>query len=333
MFETLGLLPNIGIIIASLAVLVFGSEKLIKSLIALAKKYNFSSILIGITIVAVGTSLPEIGAHVVASFNILSHPNDLELYRVLSSAVLGGNIGSDVVQQTLIIGIVVIAMGGLTFKKKFLKKAYLPMIGGAVLTLALSIDGTLSRLDGLISLTCFAVYMFYLWKTKTSEIYDGTEIEKSQNERKDVVIVLLSMALILVSAHFALTSTHNIVKLTGLGSSLIGVVSLGVASALPEMLTAISGLKHKVAGISLGTLIGSNITNPLLGIGLGSLISTYFVSKPIYMWDLPMRIVTAVILLIYIIYKKGELSRIGGFYLIGMYAFYLIIRILYFAVD
>ncbi len=333
MFESLGVIPNVGVIIISLLVLVFGAEEMIESLIALAKKYNFSSVFIGITIVAVGTSLPEIGAHLAASFNILANPNNLELYRAVSGAVLGGNIGSDVVQQTLLLGIIVIVMGGFTFKKSFLKRAYLPMIGTTLLTMLFSFDGLLSRIDGLILLTCFAGYIFYLWKTKAVGVYDGTEITESQNIRKDILIVIVGMALILASAHFALISTSNIVRLTGLGGSLIGVVTLGIAAALPEMFTAISGLKHKVVGISLGTLIGSNITNPLLGIGLGSAISTYFAPRPLYMWDLPMETITAALLLVYLLFKKGELNRMGGVYLIGLYIFYLVVRVLFFAVD
>lgn len=114
---------------------------------------------------------------------------------------------------------------------------------------------------------------------------------------------------------------------------MIGVVTLGIASALPEMFTAISGLKHSAVGISLGTLIGSNITNPLLGIGLGSLISTYWVPKPLYLWDLPMETITAALLLVYLFLHHDKLGRWRGVYLIGLYVFYFVMRFIFFSMD
>lgn len=331
-----GALTNLLIVIASLGILVYGAEELIKSLTALAKKYGVSDVFIAMTVISVGTSLPEITAHIMASVGILTQTLK---YKAASAAVLGGNIGSDVVQQTLVVGIVVLAMGGFEFREDFLKKDYLPMIGTTLLTLVLSIDiflsdfAILSRIDGVILLGCFFGYMYYLWRSQSSIIHDHPEREPSENVPKDIAKVILGMAAIIFGAHVALFSTQDLVMITGLGGSLIGVVTLVVASAFPEMFTAISGLRHKAAGISLGTLIGSNITNPLLGIGLGSLISTYWVPAPLYLWDLPMETITAGLLLIYLLFHHDKLGRKGGIYLIGLYIFYIIIRFSFFAVD
>lgn len=321
---------NLAIVIGSLLVLVFGAEELIKSLTALAKRFEISDVFLAMTLVSVGTSLPEITAHVMASLGILSGSLP---YKVTSAAVLGGNIGSDVVQQTLVVGIVVLVMGGLTFKKSFLKKDYLPMIGTTLLTMILAFDGVLSRLDGLILLGCFTAYMFYLYKNQRDLVEDHPERKPSDNIYVDVIKVIGGLFLIAISAHLALSNVGSLVEITGLSGSLVGVVTIGITSALPEMLTAISGLRHKAAGISLGTLIGSNITNPLLGIGLGSLISTYFVPKPLYLWDLPMETITAALLLVYLLFHHKKLGRWGGVYLIALYIFYIVIRFMFFAVD
>lgn len=331
-----GILPNTLIISISLFVLVYGAEELIKSLTAIAKKYGVSDVFIAMTVVSVGTSLPEITAHVAASLGILT---EQLAFKTASAAVLGGNIGSDVVQQTLVVGIVVLGMAGLKFEEDFLKKDYLPMIGTTLLTTILSIDiflsdfAILSRADGLVLLGCFVGYMYYLWRNQSEIMHEHPKREPSDNVPLDVVKIIVGMASILFSAHIALNGTQEIVKLTGLGGSLIGVVTLGIASALPEMFTAIQGLRHKAAGISLGTLIGSNITNPLLGIGLGALISTYWVPAPLYLWDLPMETITAALLLVYLLFHHKKLGKWGGIYLIGLYIFYIIIRFSYFAVD
>ncbi|MFB6217344.1 MAG: sodium:calcium antiporter [Candidatus Aenigmatarchaeota archaeon] len=328
-----GLVPNAALTVVSLVILVFGAEKLIDSLAALAKRIGVSDIFIAVTLVSIGTSLPEISAHVIGSLKILANPNNVELYRITSSAVLGGNIGSDVVQQTLVVGLVVLGMGGLTFKKDFLKHQYSVMVGTTLLTWILCVDGVISRLDGLVLLGAFIAYMYFLWREKSHVIYEREARRKSENVPKDILVILIGLSCIVVGAHVALSGTETLVEATGLGGSFIGVVTLGIAAALPEMFTAISGLRHKAAGISLGTLIGSNITNPLLGIGLGSLISTYWTPAPLYLWDLPMETITAGLLLVYLFFHHEKLGRLGGLYLIGLYVFYIVVRFMFFAVD
>lgn len=328
-----GVVPNFLIVFVSLVVLVYGAEKLIDSLAALAKRVGVSDIFIAVTLISLGTSLPEISAHVIASLKILAQPHNFELYRITSSAVLGGNIGSDVVQQTLIVGIVVLGMGGLKFRKSFLKHQYSVMVGTTLLTLILCIDGTISRFDGLILLISFFAYMYFLWRGKSDVIYSRKGRRESKNIFKDIMFILVGLSCIVVGAYIALSGTEKLVEMTGLGGSIIGVVTLGIAAALPEMFTAISGLRHGAAGISLGTLIGSNITNPLLGIGLGSLMSTYWTPAPLYLWDLPMETITAALLLVYLLFHHKKLGRIGGIYLIGLYIFYIVVRFMFFAVD
>jgi cation:H+ antiporter len=114
---------------------------------------------------------------------------------------------------------------------------------------------------------------------------------------------------------------------------LIGVLTLGVASALPELITAISGIRKGDAGIPLGTLIGSNITNPLIAIGGGALLSTYWVPRPLIRWDLPWETLTGAILWVYLWFSKGKLGKKGAFYLIALYVAYVTLRAIFFAVD
>lgn len=227
-------------------------------------------------------------------------------------------------------------MGGLTFKRSFLKTAYLPMIGTTLMCIILGWDRTYSQMDGLILLVTFILYMFFLYQREEHHMKEHIRkrrADKSENIKKDIVISIGCFGLMLVSAHFLLATTQKIVLVTGWGGSLIGVISLGIASASPELFTAIFGLKEKAAGISLGTLIGSNITNPLVAIGGGAFISTYWVPKPLIYWDLPMETITAALLLVYLIKSKGKLGRWGALYLIGLYFAYLFIRFMYFAVD
>ena len=318
---------NITIFLAALVILLISAERAVRSVLKILHHYGFSATFGGLTIFSISTSFPEIFSHIVASIGILGGTLDTN---IASATVLGANIGSDVIQQTLILGIVVMLMGGMIFEKSFLMTAYIPMILASLLTLILGWDGTFSRLDGLILLLTFIAYMVFLYKREET----NEKVKKIKTKiGKQVVIMLLSFLGLIVGANFLLQSSEKIVMITGLGASLIGVVSIGVVSAAPEFFTAIYGVRHKAVGISLGTLIGSNITNPLFGIGIGALISKYIVPKALVIWDLPMAVVTASLLLIYLFLRKGKLGRPGAVYLILLYIAYLAIRISFFTHD
>ena len=329
MFHT-SLAGSITIGLISLVVLIYTAEKAVKKILLLTKHYGLSATFAGLTIFSVVTSFPEIFSHVAASIGILA--NTLN-YEIASATVLVANIGSDVVQQTFVLGLIVLLMGGFVFKRSFLLTAYLPMIGTTLMCIILGLDRSYSRLDGLILFGTFFVYMAFLYKREKNIRLISKKQYAKPSVGKDALIAFLCMIGMLVSAHFLLSAAQRVVQITGLGGSLIGVLTLGIASATPEFFTAISGLRQKALGLSLGTLIGSNITNPLVAIGGGALISTYWVPRPLIHWDLAMETITASLLLIYLLFNKGKLGRRGAYYLIGLYIFYITVRITYFSVD
>ncbi len=363
-----GTIPIALIGILSIILLVYGAEVVVSKMQAVAKSFGVSEVVIAMTIVAVGTSLPELALHVIGSFNILassgaplelftvhlpdillgSHlnatqelvkqgainastaANSTEVYRETAGAVLGANIGSDVVQQTLVLGLVIFSSALLAnkhsfrFSRKFLIRDYAPMMGTTLITLILALNlegvisfltggplnvsGTITRFDGMVLVGSFFLYMIYLYTTRKEELAEQGDTEPSKRPKIDFVHGILAMALVLVSAEIFLRVVEVAVEQTGLSGSMIGVASVGIVSAFPEMITAISGLRHGSEGVSLGTLIGSNITNPLFAIGTGALISTYAVPRPLVLWDLPMETATAGVMLLYMFSKE----RIGN---------------------
>ncbi|MBN2006560.1 MAG: sodium:calcium antiporter [Anaerolineae bacterium] len=330
--------PAVNVIfgLIALAILVLSSNLAVKKLVGVAMYFNLSVTFMGMTIFSLATSIPEITSHLVASVGILRGTMD---YRIGSSIVLGANIGSDVVQQTLIMGIVVFLTGTLYFRRYFLWKSMVPMIGTTVMCIILGWDRTYSRIDGLILFGTFLAYTYYLYQDERKH-YQKTEEEEHhdvpENLRqviRDSLIACGAMILTIVGAQIVLSITEMIVQATGVGGSLIGVVTLGVASALPELTTALSGIKHKAHGVSIGTLVGSNITNPLVAIGGGALVSTYWTPRPLLYWDLPWETITGMILWAILWFTKGKLGKWGAFYLIGLYVFYIVLRMVFFAVD
>ena len=327
--------------IAMIAVLVFAANLSVKRLVGIAAYFNLSSTFMGMTVVSVATSIPEITSHVTASVNILGGRLDMQTG---SAIVLGSNIGSDVVQQTFILGLVVLLTGTMYFRRYFMWKSMLPMIGSAILCIILGWDGVYSRVDGAILFGSFILYSLYLYLDERKfynaedNVHMSEEISESipKTQRQvwiDAGISILLLVVTVLAASQVLSITEIIVDRTDVSGSLLGVLTLGIASALPELTTALAGVRNKEEGISLGTLVGSNITNPLVGIGGGALISTYAVPIPLINWDLPWQAVTGLILWAILWLNKGKLGRKEAIYLMATYFIFVILRSYLFPVD
>jgi cation:H+ antiporter len=114
---------------------------------------------------------------------------------------------------------------------------------------------------------------------------------------------------------------------------MVGVVTIGVAAALPELTTVLESVRRDAPDIALGTLVGSNVVNSLVGIGLGGVVSTYAVPRATTLWDLPFKILAAVGLLAYLWRSKGELGRREGLVLAGLYVAFVLGRVLLFGAQ
>lgn len=327
--------------LVSIMVLVVAANLSVKKLIGIAAYFNLSSTFMGMTVVSLATSIPEITSHLTASANILTGKLD---FQIGSAIVLGSNIGSDVVQQTFILGLVVLLSGTLYFRRYFMWKSMVPMIGSTIMCIVLGLDGLYSRLDGAILFGTFILYSLYLYldERKYYQAEDNVPVSEEvsnsipKNKKQlwiDIAISALLLAVTVLAASQVLTITEIVVNRTNISGSLIGVLTLGLASALPELTTALAGIRQKENGISLGTLVGSNITNPLVGIGGGALISTYAVPKPLIQWDLPWEALTGILLWVILWVKKGKLGKVDSIYLMGMYFVFIILRAVLFKTD
>lgn len=334
----------------SLAGLVTHAEVVVNRLERVAKAAGVSEVIIATSLVSVGTSLPEISLHVLGSLDILANPGNQVVLQDVSSTVLANNIGSDVVQQTLIMGSVIVLaafIGGknrFVFQRGFIKTDYFPMIGAHVLVLLLALNGFISRIEGALLLSAFAAYMYYLYRHRSERLLRHGDSEPSNSLGLDLAVGLVSMGIVLGSGEIFLRLVTDVASGLGVPASFLGVLA-GVVSAFPELVTAVMGMREGAEGISLGTLIGSNITNPLMGIGIGAAISGYAVPGPLVRWDLPVQILTAGLLVAYLWnresvgnvldrdWSRGELTWVGGLALMALYIFYIVVRWQYFGVD
>ena len=349
--------------LVSVAVIVASAEVIVEKMQSVAKSFGVSEVVVATTVISLGTSLPEISVHVIGSLNILSNPGNINN---ISSTLLGMNIGSDIVQQTLIPGTVVVLASlmkgrdSFNFKRSFIKRDYLPMIGAHVLVLVMALNGFIGRIEGLALVILFISYVYYLYLKRDEKLLRHGNAEASEKPWRDLTMALAGMGFLIYFSDLFLQIVEALIVQTGISGSMIGIATIGFVSAMPEFITAVSAVRKGAEGLSLGTLIGSNITNPLMGIGLGAAISSYTVPNPLILFDLPVQIITAVLLVTYLWNKEkigyilselftilgferaadrfkgfenGVLTALGGATLITIYIGYLIIRATYLPTD
>ncbi|NHN61294.1 sodium:calcium antiporter [Halorussus rarus] len=281
----------------ALYLLLVGARVTVQRLVNVAQGYGVSEAVIGLTVVAVGTSLPEIAANVTASVGSLTGSLDPA---VASATVLGGTVGSSVVQQTLLVGAFLLGAGRVTLSRSFVRSSYVPMVLSAALTLALAVDGTISRPDGLLLVGAFLVYLYYTYDRRERTVIPAELEVENADVRTDAAIALGGLAVVMTSAYVALAALEVLVASLGLGGSLVGVVTIGAGSALPELSTVTESVRRNRPTLALGTLVGSNVVNLLVGVGLGAAISGYRVPPAVVFWDLPVMVAVGVGAFVYV---------------------------------
>ncbi len=302
--------------ICALFGLILGAEFVVHAAKKLAKRLGISEFFIGLTLLSVLTSLPEITEHIIASITILKYPLQMD---VLSEIALGTNIGSNIIQITLITGIVGL-FGKLICDSKFLKKDYMFMLAGIVLLWVFSLGG-INRYEGIILTLLYIGYIIFLSRSENAQ-----EKIKTGKLSSEIFFIAMGFTLLIFCANYILKQAVWFSETYNISGSLIGTLIIGVATALPELTTAITALFSKSSRMSLGTLVGSNITNPMLAIGLGAMISGYSVSSPLFYFDIPFWF--GISFLGLLLFWKGKyLNKYEAIILILSYFAYFILRL------
>jgi cation:H+ antiporter len=316
------------IILAGVIITLILAEVIIRNSIQLANHYGFSGTFIGLTVLSIGTSIPEIMTHIIGSIDILKNPAAINTF---SGLVVGTNIGSDIFQQNFVLPFIGIIGVILVIRKNLLTEMG-GLIAAAVLVWLFSLGGIISRLEGAILLIAYLAYMIYLKRSKISETYEA----KNNLNRKEIILAFLLILICFVIMAFVADQVLNastiLIEFLPISASFFGVILLGIATALPELMTSLIAVLKGKKEMSAGILIGSNITNPLLGIGLGALISTYTIPNVVIYFDLPIKIGTAG-LLYYFLFRNSKLNRWEAVVLILLFIVYLVLRQIYFPVD
>jgi len=292
-----------------------GSDFLIRGVKSIAERFGLPHFFIGLAIVSVGTSIPEIAVSVAGGLDRLA---GLET----SGIVVGNAIGSSLSQISLLFGILAFLVP-LQLKRGIAFKYGGFLIASVLLVFGLAYDGYLSKWDGWIAIGAYT--LFYLFLISTIN-HSKRTLHPKTHIVQDIVYVILGLALVLYTSDIVVTNGVLLADLWGVSQSLVGVLLISIGTGLPELSVAIASFRQKAMGISMGDLIGSNICDLLLSLGAGTVISG-FVVDPILLWfDIPVLLMLS-FLIVTFWYTGRKISRFEGVFLLIIYGIYAYTRI------
>jgi len=262
---------HIGSVLAGLILLCIGGYAIVSGGVSLAKKLRISSMIIGLTVVAYGTSTPELAASLLAAFN--SH----------TELILGNIVGSNISNVGMVIGISAI-FAPLLISKITVSRWIPIMIGVSLLVVAMSYDGEISQIDGIILIAALIGFTAYTIKTvKKQKIQQNENIENEELEGEyflskykietypqSIGLIIAGIILLFIGGHLTVDGAVNIAETLGLSQLVIGVVIVAIGTSLPELITSIIAIAKKQTDIGVGNIVGSNIYNILLILGVSS---------------------------------------------------------------
>lgn len=322
------MLADLLVVLGGALAILLVAEVVIRLTLRLARHYGLSGSFVGLTVLSIGTSLLEIMTHIVGSLRILREP---ETMNTLSGLLLGSNIGSDIFQQNFVLPLVGL-IGTVTIARRMLATEVGALIAASALLWLACLGGAVTRLEGGLLVLAYLAYLYYLGRVR----HDARSRERSSLPRFRAPLLALLITACFVAmgllADPVLAAAQRLVAHLPLSASLFGVLVLGICAALPELMTALVSMLKGQRDISAGILIGSNITNPLFGAGLGALISGYTVPAVIMVYDLPVKIATGALLFVFL-WRHENLGRREALVLLALYIGYALLRAVFFPVD
>ena len=298
------------LLLIGLVMLCFGGNWLVSGGVAIAKKFRISNFIIGMTIVAYGTSTPELAASLAAAGD---H----------GAIILGNIVGSNIANVGMVVGVAAILVP-LAVHKSVLRKEIPIMLGVSALLVLLSIDGDISQYDGillLIGLGIFVVYTFRSALKQREKSKDDTNPGQNNVYLKSIGLIGIGIILLYIGAILTVDNAVVIATEFGLSEKIIGLTVIAIGTSLPELITSIIAIRKGHSDIGIGNIIGSNIYNILMIMGVGASLGGVLITADVYV-DYAIMIIFSLSLLIGL--KTQIINRTVGVILAAGYGLYLI---------
>lgn len=302
-------------LLLSIVVIVKGSDMLVDGCVNLAKFLRVPTLVIGLTVVAIATGVPEIAISITSS---IKGSNGL---------LLGNLLGSNMFNILFILGLIAL-IKPLLVKREIIIKNYLFALLSCFVLFVISYDvyfgdetyNVITRSEGIL-LLCFAG--IFLYSTILGVMDENRlKIEKGKFTAKDAVCILIGILMVAISAEVIVNTSINISKWFGISENLIGLTVIAVGTNLPELVTSVVAVRKGEIDMAIGNLVGTNIYNIFLILGIAATINPIAISPSSFM-DIIILAITSIIVYIFIQHKK-DISKMEGILMIGLYIVYIV---------
>lgn len=310
------------LLIVGLVLILLGADALVNGASAVARKYGISEFVVGLTIVGIGTSAPEL---IVSAISAINGSSDI---------AIGNVVGSNISNVFMILGVTAI-IAPISLTKSNLKYDLPIALGVSLLLFVLAYDSiflgkefnVISRWDGLILFAMFVLFMIYSFKSSASGD-QNKESDESENGKvnivKSVLLIVCGLVGLVLGGRLFVNSGSDIARGFGVSDAFIGITVMAVGTSLPELAASVNAAIKKKGQMALGNVIGSNIFNILLILGTSSIIRPLTLGG-ITMIDMGMMILTTVmIMLSALLISKKEIKRGVGALFFMIYIAYIV---------
>ena len=322
------ILPIVAVVLG-LGILVWSADKFVDGAVGVARFCGMSTLLIGMVVVGFGTSAPEM---VVSALSAMQNAPEL---------ALGNAYGSNIANIALILGVTAV-ISPVIVVRKALKRDLPVLIAVTALSVFLVSDGSITRMDGMILLLVFALVMgFNIWNEMRQKAVAGGAAESEPQEGeplslgKSVFWLVLGLALLVASSRALVWGAVEIARALGVSDLLIGLTIVAVGTSLPELASSIAAARKGENDLAIGNIIGSNLFNTLLVVGIAATIAPmHSFSASILSRDLPVMAVLTVLLLLFGLpvrkkrldangHRIGRINRLEGATFLAIYIGYI----------
>lgn len=294
------------LLIVGFVLLIKGADLFVDGASSVAAKLKVPSLIIGLTVVSIGTSLPEAAVSISAS---LSGNNSISL---------GNVIGSNIFNLLMVVG-VSSAILPIVTDRDMLKRDMPINIGITVLLGILLFDGNLSRLEALLLLLLLVAYMFLLIRSALKNRVEAEET-KVLSWAKSIVFIVLGMAAIIGGGQLVVNSAKTIAMALGMSETLVGLTVVAIGTSLPELVTSIVAARKGDSGIAMGNVIGSNLFNILFILGMAGVIKPLTADAAFFI-DTGILLGISALMLLFA-FTKRKISRVEGITCVLIYVAY-----------
>ncbi len=307
------------ILVAGIAGLWLGTELTVGGALAIARRHQISEFFVGLVILSIGSDLPELAVAVSAGIKGFMG-NDA------SGVVVGTSIGSVVAQIGFVLGLAGL-IHLLTLPRAFVIKHGSVLLGATALLFLVAFDGVVTRTEGLILVTMYVIYVVALMNGEN--VPDEEPGHLAQGDWRSWLLLAAGLVIVTISSEATVTSVVNIAYSFQMSEALISVLIIGLGTSLPELSISISAVLKKKTEMSVGNIIGSNVLDTLLPIGLAAVISPARFESELLFFDLPFIFVLTALVLGFFYTRKG-VTRPEAWVILGAYAVYVAVKLFQF---